>query len=106
MKLSIYPSAGDARMATRLEFIAGDGVLATVSCPRLGGFLVAERASEPGPPTDDVDEAAGVLALLLHRYRDASLLIPSEGGYSLRGDEDSTADVYPAEHHPRIKVHR
>lgn len=52
----------------------------------------------------DVDDAGRTLAQLLVRCRDQSLVVNTARGTQLRGDEATSADVYPPHRHPRINV--
>lgn len=107
MKFSVRPlDGGPGRLAVHLAFVDSDGETATALCPAAGGFLVWEKRTGESTSIDRTNDAADLIGRMLHRYRDRSLVVYSGSGYRARGDEDTTADVYPPGKHPRINVER
>lgn len=102
MRLSVYAGdGGSMRSATKFTFATDEGVKVTVA----GGnqVLDVDEVGQAPVQLTDVVEAAHVVAGLLYRYQDHCLVVhPS--GYSSRGNEGTTADVYPQAGQPRINV--
>lgn len=92
-----------ARLASRLGFSDGDGLASTVRIEP-GAGLVWSEAGVTSVPLTDRGQAAEVIAGLLHRYRDHSLIVYPDSGYTMRGDEPHAADVYPPGRQPRIII--
>lgn len=97
-------NAGDggySRVADAIHFVDGEGAKHTLR----GGFQAITLVNADGERTlTDVDEAAHELARLLYTYSDLSVVIPVTSGRTMRGDEGTSADVYPPGRHPRITV--
>ena len=107
MQFRVRPlDGGPSRVANRLAFVGGDGIVATFTCPRLGGLTAWEKRDDQDRAIDDIDQGAEEVAQLLHRYRDCSLVVYTTPGSRLRGDEPDSADVYPPGNQPRVDVHR
>lgn len=107
MKFTVRPvEGGGGRLADRIAFVGSDSEVATAVCPP------SSEASWPWEKCDGeqraaarVDDAAEVIARMLHRYRDYSLVVNAAPGYRMRGDEHTTEDVYPPGKHPAVHVH-
>lgn len=109
MQFRVRPlDGGPARVASKLAFADRDGTLATLTLDRPGGLTVWEKRTDTDRTIDGIgiDPAAELVAQLLHRYREASLVVYTTPGSRLRGDETETADVYPPSKQPRIDVQR
>lgn len=97
-------TAGDGtftRKAQAIKFVHSAGVTHTLTAKYEGLMIESPTGVEV---FDDVNEAAVWVAALLHRCSDQSVVIAAGSGYTTRGDEDKTADVYPPHRHPRINV--
>lgn len=105
MHFSINALDGSAaRLATRLAFSDGEGITATVVVDATAAGLVWSEAGVTSVPLTDRSQAAELIAGLLHRHRDHSLIVYPGGGYTVRGDEERAADVYPPGRQPRIII--
>lgn len=97
-------NAGDggySRVADVIHFVDGEGAKHTLT----GGFQAITVVNADGERTlTDVDEAAHELARLLCTYSDLSVVIPVTSGRTMRGDEGTSADVYPPGRHPRVTI--
>jgi hypothetical protein len=101
---------GSGRHAATIVLVNGDGGTHTITTDRI----------DTGPPAYtpqlrvrsvvgsvefvDVNEAAQLVAQLLHQCRGHSTVIEAGGGTTSRGDERTSADVYPPYRHPRIVI--
>lgn len=109
--MRFYVKAGDGtdgRYADTIQFVDGTGVTYTVTTTndvdhRVSGISIIGRNGDQLEILD-VDEAGRQLARLLVVCRDQSLVVDSFRGTRLRGDEETTTDVYPPQRHPRINV--
>lgn len=109
--MQFYVNAGDGtsgRKAQTIRLVGEGGVLWTMSTATTREGFAGFRLVQPGgdwlTETTDPNEAAGTVAGLLYRHRDASLVVEAGPTVLLRGDEERTADVYPPGRHPRINV--
>lgn len=102
MHFNINPGdGGNSRVADAIHFVDGEGAKHTLT----GGFQAITLVNAGDERTlTDVDEAAGHLARLLYTYRDLSLVIPVTSGRTMRGDEGTSADVFPPGRHPRVTI--
>lgn len=104
MKFNVRPlDGGTGRAGHQFAFVDDAGVAASATCGQLHNVMFEGDGLLPLPVTD-VNEAAEQVGRLLHRYRDYSLVVYAGGGVTARGDERTTADVYPPGRHPRINI--
>ena len=109
--MHFYVKAGDGtdgRLADTIQFVDAAGVTYTVAASHnvdltSSGVSIVGRDVEP-VEVHDVDEAGRQLARLLVLCHDQGMVIDSLRGRRLRGDEETTADVYPPGRHPRINI--
>ncbi len=109
--MRFYVRAGDGtdgRLADTIQFVDGAGVTYTAATTRdvdhrSSGVSIVGRTSDQ-IEVHDVDEAGRQIARLLVLCHDQSMVVDSLRGTRLRGDEETTADVYPPQRHPRINV--
>lgn len=105
MMFTVRPFDGSSgRLADRISFLAETGTIAWAATGN-HGFQFAE-GEIVSVPHRDITVAAEQVARLLFRYRDHSLVVPSTSSGAARGDEATTADVYPPGHQPRVIVQR
>jgi hypothetical protein len=99
----------DGRYADTIQFVDGNGVTYTVA---VAPATLAHRTSSVSLvgtngeqlELSDVDDVGRQIARLLVLCRDQSLVVGTSRGTRLRGNEETTADVYPPRCHPRIVV--
>lgn len=109
--MHFYVKAGDGtdgRLADTIQFVDAAGVTYTVAATRnvdltSSGVSIVGRDAEQ-LEVHDVDEAGRQLARLLVLCHDQGMVVDSLSGRRLRGDEETTADVYPPGRHPRINI--
>ena len=109
--MRFYVKAGDGtdgRLADTIQFVDAAGVTYTVATSHnvdhtTSGVSIVGRNTEP-LELHDVDDAGRQLARLLVLCHDQGMVVDSSRGSRLRGDEETTADVYPPGRHPRINV--
>ncbi len=108
--MRFYVNAGDGtsgRYADTLQFVDGRGVTFTVAVAYSVDYIASVTivgTNGERHELADVDDAGRHLARLLVQCRDQSLVVNTARGTRLRDDEDTTADVYPPQRHPRINV--
>ncbi|MFE6229420.1 hypothetical protein [Cellulosimicrobium sp. NPDC057862] len=108
--MNFYVNAGDGtsgRYADTLQFVDDRGVTYTVAIARTIDYtpsVTVVGANGERHELADVDDAGRQIARLLVLCRDQSLVVDTARGTQARGDESTTADVYPPRQHPRIIV--
>ena len=108
--MQFYVNAGDGtsgRYADTLQFVDGHAVTYTVAVARTVDYTASVTVVGPNGERHelaDVDDAARQLARLLVVCRDQSLVVDTARGTQVRGDEATTADVYPPHRHPRVNI--
>lgn len=111
MKFYVTASAdgSDGRYASTLQFVDDKHVTYTIAVVRdvdtfKGTVSIVGTNGDQLVELSDVDEIARQLGRLLAACADQSLVVNTLGGTSLRGDEGTTADVFPPGRHPRINI--
>lgn len=103
MMFTVRPFDGSSgRLADRISFLTETGTVAWATTGN-HGFQFGE-ADIVSVPHRDLTVAAEQVAQLLCRHRDHSLVVHPTSSGSARGDEATTADVYPPGHQPRVIV--
>ena len=100
------PDGGAARSARKITFAGGpstQGVSTIVEALIDGSVIYSDLGSKPRQLTG-VDDVAELLAILIDRHHECSLIIHTDTGTSLRGNESHSADVYPPGVRPRLVV--
>lgn len=106
MKFHVSPGDGaPGRLAGTIRFVDGDAAVVTLTAG-YEGFSLEGGVFPPVTGLGDVDDAARLVGVVLVACRDQSMVVETYRGGSARGDEDRTADVYPAGRHPRLRVER
>lgn len=97
---------GVGRLTRRINFLDDQGVVASISSEASSGTVTWNVSDSPAGLTQDIAAAAEQVARMLYRYRDHSLVLYPDTAHTMRGDESSSADVYPPGRQPRIIVER
>lgn len=109
--MHFYVNAGDGtdgRLADTIQFVDAAGVSYTVATSNnvdltTSGVSIVGRNTE-AVEVHDVDDAGRQIARLLVLCHDQGMVVDTARGRRLRGDEETTADVYPPGRHPRINI--